>query len=409
MSVQPQLLKGFRDFLPEEKRARDFVQGKIIETFQRFGFEAVETPTLEYKSLLTGKYGEEADKLVYAFTDNGDREVAMRYDQTVPTARFIANNLNDLPMPFRRYQIQNVFRAEKPQKGRYREFTQCDIDIFGSTDVPCDAELLACVDAVYKNIGFPSIQIVVNDRQTLMSVLLPYETTNVSVFSIIQSIDKLDKLSKEDVVAELVRKGLSDIQSTQALSDLLSVQPSAELEQTMSLAIDLGVSQSTVRFEPSLARGLDYYTGIIFEVRIPEFTAGSVCGGGRYDELIGKLCGIDMPANGCAFGFDRTVEAAVQLGLIPSREDEKKILVTIFDESLVGESARVAKELRNRGLSTELYPKYAKLDKQFKYADKKGIRYCVVIGSNEVASKTIVVKDMKTGEQNVMTVQEFLK
>lgn len=396
---QPQVLKGFRDFLPVDKRARDFVMGKFVSTFAKYGFQAIETPTIEYKSTIMGKYGEEADKLVYAFTDNGDREVALRYDQTVPTARFIANNFNELSFPFRRYQTQNVFRADKPQRGRYREFTQCDIDIFGSSDPVADAEILACTYEAFKSIGFGSIQLVVNDRQTLLSVLTPYASETVSVFSIIQTIDKMDKLPKEEVIAELVRKGLSEIQATKALSDLLSINPSANLEQIMSLARDLGVSEAQLSFDPTLARGLDYYTGMIFEVKIPEYTVGSVGGGGRYDNLINQLAGIEMTAVGMAVGFDRCVEAAIQFGLVPTADDEKRVLVTVFDAGLVGESAKIANVLRAKGLSVELYPRFAKLDKQFKYADKKGIRFCIVIGSQEVDSGTIVLKDLKSGDQ----------
>lgn len=402
---QPQVLKGFRDFLPRDKRARDFVMEKFVSTFARFGFEPIETPTIEYKSTIMGKYGEEADKLVYAFTDNGEREVALRYDQTVPTARFIANNFNDLSFPFRRYQTQNVFRADKPQRGRYREFTQCDIDIFGSNDPTADAEILACTYAAYKAVGFGSIQLAVNDRQTLLSVLSPFATDTVSVFSIIQTIDKMDKLPKEEVIAELVRKGLSQVQSVKALEDLLAVQPSANLEQIMSLAKDLGVSSAELTFDPTLARGLDYYTGMIFEVKIPEYTVGSVGGGGRYDNLIEQLSGLEMTAVGMAVGFDRTVEAAIQFNLVPTADDENKILVTVFDESLVGESAKVASQLRARGLSVELYPRFTKLDKQFKYADKKGIRYCIVIGSQEVESGMVVLKDLKNGEQQTLQLE----
>lgn len=405
---QPQVLKGFRDFLPKEKQARDFVMGKIIESFKRFGFEPIETPTIEYKSTIMGKYGEEADKLVYAFTDNGDREVALRYDQTVPTARFIANNFNEISFPFRRYQTQNVFRADKPQRGRYREFTQCDIDIFGSSDVSADAEILACTYAAYKAIGFPAIQLCINDRQTLVSVLKPYETAELSVFSIIQTIDKMDKLPKEEVIAELVRKGMSNVQAVQALNDLLSVNPSPNLEQIMSLASTLGVPSAELSFEPTLARGLDYYTGMIFEVRIPEFTAGSVGAGGRYDNLIAQLSGIEMSAVGMAVGFDRTVDAATQFGLIPSAQDEKKVLVTVFDESLLGESAKIAKVLRDSGLMVELYPKIAKLDKQFKYADKKGIGYVVVIGSQEMEKNQVVLKDLQDGSQEAMTTEDLV-
>lgn len=403
----PQLLKGFRDFLPTQKRARDSVMRRIVSTFETFGFDPIETPTLEYKETIMGKYGAEADKLVYQFTDNGDRAVAMRYDQTVPTARFIANNFNELSFPFRRYQTQNVFRAEKPQRGRYREFTQCDIDIFGSTDVIADAEILACTYAAYKAIGFQSVQLSLNDRETLVSALTPFATDQANVFSIIQSIDKLDKLPADAVKDELMAKGFSDVVATSVLQTLDQLEPSYRLEQIMSLAKSLGVDESALQFVPSLARGLDYYTGMIFEIRIPEFTAGSLGGGGRYDNLIQQLGGIAMPAVGMAVGFDRTVDAALQLGLIAESADVPRIVVTIFDEALAGESAIVVSQLRAQGLMAELYPKFAPLGKQFKYADKKDMRYAVVIGSDEVAQNKVVLKDLQTGEQQTIPVSQI--
>jgi histidyl-tRNA synthetase len=208
MSTQNlQTLKGFRDFLPDQKRVRDLVMAKIKETFELFGFEPLETPTLEYASLLLGKYGTEADKLVFKFADRGGREVALRYDQTVPTARVLAQYQNQLPKFFRRYQMQPAFRAEKPQKGRFREFTQCDIDIFGSKSPVADAEILACSYMAYKNLGFKNVSLRVNSREVLISTLTPFATETVSVFSIIQSVDKLDKLSQQEVIDELIRKG----------------------------------------------------------------------------------------------------------------------------------------------------------------------------------------------------------
>lgn len=396
---QPQVLKGFRDFLPADKAARDFVMAKLTHTFRSFGFLPIETPTLEYRETIMGKYGEEADKLVYQFIDNGDREVALRYDQTVPTARFIANHFGEITFPFRRYQLQNVFRADKPQRGRYREFTQCDIDLFGSTDPIADAEVLACVYASYTAIGFTSIQIQVNDRQTLVSALEACTKPGVSVFSLIQSIDKLDKLPPDEVIAELVRKGLSNVEAARVLETLNQLEPSANLEQIMSLAQQLGVPTSQLQFNAALARGLDYYTGMIFEVRIPEYTVGSVCGGGRYDNLIEQLSGIKMPAVGMAVGFDRTVEAATQLGLLKEATSNQTVLVTVFDDKLVGESAALTATLRAAGLFTELYSKVDKLGKQFKYADKRGIRFVIVLGSDELARQECVLKDLQSGDQ----------
>src|SRR3989338_770086 len=204
--IKPQTVKGFRDFLPTEKRQRDFVAQKIKEIFELFGFEPLETPTLEYASLLLGKYGKEADKLLYTFKDRGERELALRYDQTVPTARVLVQYQQILPKYFRRYQIQNVFRSDKPQKGRYREFTQCDIDIFNSKSFLADAEIIATTYFAFKNVGYPKIKILINDRQTLFRYLKPYETTELDIFSIIQCIDKLIKIGKDGVVKELSEK-----------------------------------------------------------------------------------------------------------------------------------------------------------------------------------------------------------
>ncbi|HSW89352.1 MAG TPA: histidine--tRNA ligase [Patescibacteria group bacterium] len=402
MSNQPQVLKGFRDFLPKEKRARDFVMGKITNTFKKFGFEPIETPTIEYRETIMGKYGDEADKLVYSFEDNGKRAVALRYDQTVPTARFIANHFNDLAFPFRRYQNQNVFRADKPQKGRYREFTQCDIDIFGSTDPLADAEIIACTYAAYKAIGFKQIKMVINDRQVLMGALQPFANSSVNVFSIIQSIDKLDKLPVAEVIGELVRKGMGNGEAGQAIEAIQKAKPSENLQKILDLLSSLGVARDEFRFDPLIARGLDYYTGMIFEIRIPGFTAGSVGGGGRYDNLIEQLCGLKMPAVGVAFGFDRTLEAAVQFNLIEDKVQSDSILVTVFDESLVSESAVLAAKLRKDGMICELYPKVDKLVKQFKYADKKGFRYCAIIGPDEVKKGIYLRKDLQTGEQKTI-------
>ncbi len=404
---QPQLLKGFRDFLPEEKRRRDFVMRKITDTFERFGFDPIETPTLEYKETIMGKYGDEADKLVYEFKDKGDRDVALRYDQTVPTARVIASYQNDLPMPFRRYQTQNVFRADKPQKGRYREFTQCDIDIFGSTDPLSDAEILACTYAAYKSVGFVNVVLRVNDREILISTLSPFATEQVSVFSIIQSLDKLDKMSRDDVQGELEKKGLTKEQASACMMAIENVEPSQKLSQILKLAQDLGVDSQSLEFSPTTARGLDYYTGMIFEVRIPGYEVGSVGGGGRYDNLINDLSGLNMPAVGMAFGFDRTVEAADALGLL-AKQDAKRVLVTVFDENFEEDAAKLANTLRGQGISTELYPRRADLSKQLKYADKKGIQYAVVWGSQERDAGLATLKDLKSGVQQKLTIQDLV-
>ncbi len=404
-----QTLKGFRDFLPKEKRTRDYVTKKIKETFELFGFEPLETPTLEYASLLMGKYGDEADKLVYSFDDQGGRKIALRYDQTVPTSRVLSQYQNELPKYFRRYQIQNVFRADKPQKGRFREFTQCDCDIFESDSTVVDAELLAVYYSVYQNLGLKSIQLFINDRNTLMNTISPFATEEVNVFSIIQSIDKLDKMSSEAVVAELVGKGLYEDDAKDVLKEITSAKMSKSLEETLERAIQLGVAPEALVFTPTLARGLDYYTGIIFEGKIPEYSVGSVGGGGRYDRLIGELCGRDIKANGFAIGFDRTVEAIIELGLIPENTNvTSQVLVTLFDDSLVKNSLAVAKNLRENKIKTEVYPVADKMGKQLKLADQKGIPFAIVIGESEALENKVQLKNMKTGEQKLLTLSEVV-
>lgn len=403
-----QTLKGFRDFLPQEKRNRDYVKNKIVEVFERFGFEPLETPTLEYASLLLGKYGDEADKLVYSFADRGDRQIALRYDQTVPTARILAQYQGQLPKYFRRYQIQNVFRADKPQKGRYREFTQCDIDIFGSTSPVADSEILACSYFAYRELGFKEIRLNLNDRQVLMSNLEPFATGEVNVFSLIQTIDKLDKKTRQEVIGELVIKGLTPENAELALKKLETSRPSANLQAIIDAAIELGVDKDSLVFNPFLARGLDYYTGMIFEIILPEYGVGSCGGGGRYDQLINNLGGVDIPAVGVAFGFDRTIEAAESLGLLPDNNSTSQILVTIFEEKFLNQSLAVANKLRLAKIRVELYPAIDKIAKQFKYADQKQIPFVVIIGENEVQANQVVLKDMATGQQFNLTADDLV-
>lgn len=404
-----QTLKGFRDFLPEEKRQREYVQKKIVEVFNLFGFEPLETPTLEYAELLLGKYGDEADKLVYTFNDKGGRNIGLRYDQTVPTARILAQYRNNLPKFFRRYQIQNVFRADKPQAGRYREFCQCDVDIFGTNSTLADAEILACSYQSYANIGFKQIQLIVNDRQTLISSIEPYATDETDVFSIIQTIDKLDKKTEQEVTQELIKKGLQKNQANKLLNSLKDVLISDNLQQIVKQAIALGVPESAFTFSPTLARGLDYYTGLIFEIILPEYPGGSCGGGGRYDNLIKELSSTSVPAVGVAFGFDRTVEAAVKLGLVPSSISSAQVLVSVFSEKLLPESLITLTRLRQEKIEASIYPEFDSLGKQFKYANQQKIPWVIIIGDDEINSKSISLKNMITGEQKQLSTQEALK
>jgi len=408
MKTNVQTLKGFRDFLPTEKKARNYVQKKVVEAFESFGFVPLETPTLEYSALLLGKYGDEADKLVYSFTDRGGREIALRYDQTVPTARVLAQYQNELPKYFRRYQIQNVFRADKPQKGRYREFTQCDIDIFGANSGLADAEILACSFAAFQSVGFPKIELKVNDRQTLISNLTPFVTETVDVFSIIQSVDKLDKMSQTDVVDELVTKGLEKNNAEQALLAITSAQQSENLKIIMNQARTLGIPEENLVFTPTLARGLDYYTGMIFEISVPVegFMVGSFGGGGRYDKLIDQLGGVDIPAVGVAFGFDRMVGAAVELGLIPDTAQSSTVLIASLPETLP-DSLALAQQLRKSGFAVEVYPELDKMGKQLRYADQQKYTWLVSISEEEAKNNQVTLKNMISGDQETCSLESL--
>lgn len=393
--IKAQTLKGFRDFLPAAAIKRQFVVAKIKEVFERFGFDPLETPALEYADTLLGKYGVEADKLLYTFTDRGGRKVGMRYDQTVPTARVVSQYTQELPMPFKRYQIQPVWRAENPQKGRYREFLQCDADIFGELSPLADTEIIALSVAIVEALGFKSFRIFLNDR-TL------FGKTPLSAITI---IDKLKKVGSEGVKKELREKGFD----ASLVDAVKNNKPSPQLKKIFSALPSLGVIQELVQFDPTLARGLDYYTSTIFEVEIEGYLAGSVCGGGRYDKLIGQFTGRDVPAVGFAFGFDRLVEAMEQFDLLPKAATTTQVLVTVFSESLFKESLTLTSKLRDSGINAEVFYEASKLDKQLKYADRKGIPFVLIQGPDEIKRGVVKLKNLKTKEQEDMSVDDLIE
>ena len=408
MNTKLNTLKGFRDYLPKDKSKREYIVGIIKDVFEKFGFEQIQTPTLEYAEVILGKYGEEADKLVYKFKDLGGREVALPYDLTVPTARILAQ-YKQLPKYFRRYQIQNVFRADKPQKGRYREFTQCDIDIFGSKDPIADAEIIACAYFAYEAIGFPNISILANDRKTLSEIVNNFATKKVNPSTITQSIDKLDKKSESEVIKELIQKGLNKKSAKSVLVKIKGSKPSKNLEVIINNSVKLGVDKNAIKYSPTLARGLDYYTGLIFEVKLPDYDAGSVGGGGRYDDLIEKLSGVDIPAVGFSIGLDRIVEVAEKLKLYPEELTSVQVLVTIFNPKFTDSSIKIANLLRKSNIKCEIFPdENVKLNKQLKYADKKGVSWVVIIGPNEAVKDEVVLKNLKTKRQQSISTSALL-
>lgn len=398
--IKPQTPKGFRDFLPADAIKRQYVINKIKEVFERFGFDPLETPAIEYAETLLGKYGDEADKLLYLFEDRGGRKVGLRYDQTVPLARVIAQYQHDLPLPFKRYQIQPVWRAENTQKGRFREFLQCDIDTVGTTSALADAEIIACTLTVFGKLGFTDTVVFVNDR-TL------FDNLNLTKKEII-IIDKLEKIGRDEVVKQLTAAGRD--KADDVLTKLGESKPTEKLSEIFSTLESYGFTQGKdVRFSPFLARGLDYYTSSIFEVKVPAYSAGSLAGGGRYDKLIGTFIGSDVPAVGIAFGFDRIVEALNELSLLPVTTTTTQILVTVFDPTFTKSSETITAILRSALVNTETYPEAVKLDKQLKYADRKSVPYVIIQGPEELRKGVVKLKDMKAKTQEELTVDEVIQ
>ncbi|MCL4353016.1 histidine--tRNA ligase [Patescibacteria group bacterium] len=401
---KPQTLKGFRDFLPKEAGKRQYVIEVLQKVFESYGFEPLETPALEYEEILMGKYGEEGDKLMYRFADNGGRRVALRYDQTVPLARVVAQYQNKLAMPFKRYQIQNVWRAENTQKGRYREFLQCDIDIVGTNSPLADAEIIQVAENSLLKLGFKTFKIIINDRQVFRDLIKGGFLEENQLFSAVRSIDKIKKIGRSKVIEELAKIGIDKNTRNLILQHLENRLPPKSLMDIFLTLRQTAKQYNLPQFSPTLARGLDYYTGMIFEIEINGYTGGSVCGGGRYDNLIGMFAGKDIPAVGCAFGFDRIIEAMEELNLFPANLRKTKVLVTVFSKELMAQSLGTASMLRNALVEAEIFlGEDVPLEKQFKYANQKEIPYLVMIGPEEAKKNQVALKNMKTGRQETLS------
>jgi len=355
----------------------------------------LETPALEYAKLLKGKYGEE-EKLIYEFETKGKDKVALRYDQTVPLSRVITQYQNELVFPFKRYQIQNVWRGENPQKGRYREFLQCDADIIGTTSTIADAEILKLVLDIYKTLGL-WVTIKINDSENFKNLDKKY----------VSAIDKLEKIGESEVLSELTDKGMASDDAKDALRKLQNKPQTQMISEILSTLEQMGADMKKIIYEPTLARGLDYYTGIIFET-VAKGSSGSLCSGGRWDKLIGQFSGKDFPAVGFGLGFDRTIEVLEEQNLLPENNISSKVLVTIFNNDLKEKSLEVYSILRNAGTNCEIYlDENANLDKQLKYADKKGIPYVLIIGPREIKENKVTIKNLKTGQQKTVSKNEI--
>jgi histidyl-tRNA synthetase len=422
-TIQPRTLKGFRDFLPEDMKIRQRVIGLFKQVFESFGYEPLETPTLEHADILLGKYGEEAEQLIYQFEDRGGRKVAMKYDLTVPTCRVVAQYGDKIPLPFKRYQIQPVWRADNTQKGRFREFFQCDADTIGSSSMLADAEFIQMGLEIMNKLGFTDYYARINNRKFIDGLVTYAGATQEQFYTICIAIDKLEKIGLDGVVTEMEKKGVlpevikkiiqvvslkgSNTELIKTLSHLMKDIPVAlegleELSSIFSYLAAAGVSDTLYTFDLSIIRGLSYYTGPVWEFTVRDGGVGSVAGCGRYDKLVGLYLGRDIPATGGSFGIERLFEVIKERGLLKD-EANKLELVTIFSPDLALQSLTLVNALRKQGKSVMLYPdERAKLEKQLKYANKKGIETVYILGPEEIDKKQAKVKNMKTGEQTIV-------
>lgn len=416
-----QLLKGMRDFVPEKMIARQRIIAILREVFERHGFEPIDTPALEYYETLAGKYGED-EKLIYHFADHGGREIGLRYDLTVPLARFVAVHRNELTFPFKRYHIGPVWRADRPQKGRYREFWQCDADVVGTRSMLADADVVSIVIEALQAVNMPNFVVHINHRKMLESLALYAGVEPDRAGSVYRAIDKLSKIGQDGVVAELERAGVEtpvasrvvDLVSLSGPPDVvlssvaerlegieLAREALVDLDNLFTYLAALGAPGQHYEFDLALARGLEYYTGPVFETTVDEPKIGSLGGAGRYDGLVGMFSGQDLPATGMSLGLERIIDVAEELGLLDFGSTVAQVLVTIFDQDSATASLDVAAELRARGLRTETYLEEGRdLGRQLRFASRRGIPYAVIVGPDEQARGVVTVRDMLSGEQS---------
>jgi len=434
-----------RDFLPADVRKREYVIGVIKSVYERYGFEPLETPAVENIETLMGKYGEEGNQLIFKILKRGEHEktgeadLALRYDLTVPLARVVAQYQNELPKFFKRYQIQPVWRADRPARGRFREFYQCDVDVRGSKSMVVEAELIAAASDALVALGFNDFTIRVNHRQVLTGILdqagVPRDKHNDALIA----LDKMDKSGPEGVAKELNERGIVDqsavklmrffegLAGVQNALDLVDLKEASDVRlanadvlgrlvefigahETGASGVDdlrqilqfakAGGADRRIKLDPTLARGLAYYTGAIIEINVAEL-AGSLGGGGRYDNLVGMFLGRDVPACGFSLGLERIIVVMSEREMFPPAlvSSPAHVMVTIWNEDSIGDSIALATELRNKGLRVDVYPEADKMGKQFKYASSRSIPFVVIVGDDERARGEVAIKDMRTGEQ----------
>ncbi len=451
MAQKPSIPKGTRDFLPDQVAKRNYLYGTIRTAFEKYGFQPIETPSFELSSTLLGKYGEEGDRLIFRILNSGEKmkkadlealkeenlarfanslaEKALRYDLTVPFARFVVQHQHELSFPFKRYQIQPVWRADRPQHGRYQEFYQCDADVVGSDSLNYEVDFVLLFDEVLTELNIPDFTIKINNRKILSGIA---EITGESdrLVAITVAIDKLDKIGKEGVEKELKERGVSEkaIQQIQPLFELNGtneeivrrmkdflkgsengIKGLEELEYVFNKVEKLGLRGGNLEFDVTLARGLNYYTGAIFEVKANGINMGSICGGGRYDDLTGIFGMPGISGVGISFGADRIYDVLNELDLFPKNvSNTLDVLFVNFGENESDVCRTYIKEIRANGFSSELYPENAKMKKQMKYANDRNVRFVALVGEAEIESELIQLKDMISGEQTELSLEEVI-
>lgn len=445
--MKPSIPKGTRDFLPSQVIKRKFIFNTIESVFKIYGYLPIETPTMENLSTLTGKYGEEGDRLLFKVLNNGDflagadiealekmdsnkvissiSKRGLRYDLTVPFARFVVMNLNDISLPFKRYQIQQVWRADRPQRGRYQEFYQCDVDVVGSDSLMYEAELVQIYAEVFRKLGI-KVKILINNRKILFGLAEAAEITDKFMEMTI-AIDKLDKIGKDGVIKEMIDRGIHLSQAEKVMNlleinDLAKLKPAFEgltegskgIEEIETILSYIGDEVPELTFEINLARGLNYYTGCIFEVKVdsaayPGFTMGSIGGGGRYDNLTGVFGLNGVSGVGVSFGAERIYDVMEELQLFPSGvQKDIEILFIALDEESHKYAFRQVAALRKSGISCDLYPEPSKLKKQMSYANARNVPYVGIIGESERQEGVISLKNMVTGDQNNVKPEDLI-
>jgi histidyl-tRNA synthetase len=451
MAQKPSIPKGTRDFSPIEVAKRHYIISIIKSNFEKFGFQPIETPSFENSETLMGKYGEEGDRLIFKILNSGDylakaneialenkesnkltssiSEKALRYDLTVPFARFVVQHQNDIEFPFKRYQIQPVWRADRPQKGRFREFYQCDADVVGSKSLWQEVELIQLYDAVFTELGLNSVTIKINNRKILSGIAEVIGASD-KLIDFTVALDKLDKIGEDGVKKEMLEKGISETaiqkvqplfnftgsisEKIQKLASLLASSSEGmkgieELKFICEAVAELGLTKANLDLDVTLARGLNYYTGAIFEVAPPkEISMGSIGGGGRYDDLTGIFGLKDMSGVGISFGLDRIYLVIEELNLFPETvTSTSKALFINYGEKEAFYSMKAITKLRNFGIKVELYPDAVKVGKQFMHADKRAIKYAVIVGETEMNEGKFALKNLVSGEQVTLNFEEL--